>query len=79
MWVMFYWKDKTFLFHFTGNRSKIKHESNLESEGAVLADEAVAGDVATAPASVSQSLIIGALEHLFKTGCGREGGSTSIE
>ena len=49
-----------------------------EGEGAVLADVAVAGE-ATAPASCSHSwLIMGALEHLFKTGCGR-GGSTSIE
>lgn len=44
----------------------------------MLADAAVAGEDATAPASGSHSLIMGALEHLFKTGCGR-GGSTSIE
>lgn len=62
--------------------SNVEHKTNvgdvLECEGAALANEAVAEEVATAPASVSHSLIIGALQHLFKTGCGI-GGSTSID
>lgn len=40
--------------------------------------EAVAVGGATAPASASHSLIIGALEHLFRTGWGM-GGSTSMD
>lgn len=48
----------------------------LDGEGIVLAD-AVAPGVDTASASFSHSLIMGALEHLLRTGCGI-GGSTSI-
>jgi hypothetical protein len=44
-----------------------------------MTDPAVAGELATAGSVESHSLIIGALEHLFSTGCDGKGGSTSIE
>lgn len=46
--------------------------------GGTATEEAAAGDVATGSIPGSQSLIMGALEHLFRTGRCCAGGSTSI-
>jgi len=58
-----------------GDKSIIMILLYLEGE-AVVTDSAVAGELATAGSVESHSLIMGALDDLFSTGC--DGGSTSI-